>query len=381
MTKSIMITSLLTLSLLSATQTSFKQKTFGGDKDDIAYAITATDDGGAIMIGSTRSFGKGRNDMSLIKLDAKGHKVWNKFFGGERKDYGTAVTQTTDGGYVGVGTTKSFGKGGYDYFIVKVDSKGNTLWQRTAGGDGKDQATAVTATKDGGVLVVGSSKSFGKGSYDFYALKLTKEGKVQWRQTAGGKDWDIPKGVVETDNGDFILVGKSESFGDNGYDGFVVKLDHNGKQLWEETYGGKKDDELNAIAKGKNGEFVLVGKTKSFVHHKGDAYILKINEDGDKLLEKTYGGTGKEYATAVTAAKNGDYLIVGSTRSVSNGRADILSIMIDQNGTVKGSGHYGGKKMDIAHGVTQIKDGSFFIAGETESYGNGGIDIFLIHQK
>ena len=385
MHKSFLLATLLFLPLFATDSSPLAatwQKAFGGAKDDVTKAITATDDGGAIMISTTRSFGHGKTDINVMKIDSAGHKLWEKNFGGKRKETAAAITQTKDGGFVIVGSTKSYGKGGYDFYILKIDAQGKQLWVRAAGGESKDEATAVTATKDGGVVVLGNSKSYGKGSYDYYAVKLDANGSLEWEQSAGGKDWDIPSGITQMDNGDLLLVGKSESFGENSYDGYVVRLTNEGKFIWEKTFGGKKEDMISAIAKGKKGGFALVGKTKSYKDKKGDVYIILLDNEGKKRLVKTYGDVGeKDRAYAVTALADGGYAIAGSSRGMSNGREDFILIMIDKDGHLLGSNHYGGKKEEIAYGITQLKDGGIIIAGDTKTYDHGGSDSFIVRVK
>ena len=384
MKKSLLITLLLILPLFAPQTTPLLvtwQKAFGGAKDDVAKGIAPTIDGGLIIASTTRSFGSGKTDMHIMKLDSKGNKLWAKNFGGERKETASAIIQTADGGYVVVGSTKSFGAGGYDFYIVKIDADGNKIWERVAGGSAKDEATAVTATKDGGLLVLGTTKSYGTGSYNYYAIRLDANGTLVWEQVAGGKEWDIPSGVVEADDGTFLLVGKSESFGENSYDGYVVKLSAEGKFIWEKTFGGKKEDMISAIAKGKDGGFLLVGKTKSYKDKKGDVFIIKLDKDGKKLLVKTYGDKGKDRAYGVTATNDGGYAITGSSRTMSYGRTDFILIMMDKDGNITGSNHYGGKKEEIAYAITELADGGIVMVGDTKTHGSGGMDIYVVRVK
>ena len=384
MKKSLVLAALLTFPLLASQTDPLSvtwQKAFGGSKDDVAKGVAATEDGGLIIASTTRSFGHGKTDMNVMKLDEKGNKLWQKNFGGERKETASAITQTADGGYIAVGSTKSYGAGGYDFYIVKMDANGEKIWEKVAGGAAKDDATAVTATKDGGVLVLGTTKSYGTGSYNYYAVKLDAKGELEWEQVAGGKDWDIPSGVAEADDGSFLLVGKSESFGENSYDGYVVKLSSQGKFIWEKTFGGKKEDMISGIAKGKDGGFLMVGKTKSYKDKKGDAFIIKLDKDGKKVFVKTYGDKGKDRAFAVTATADGGYAITGSSRTMSYGRTDFILIMMNKDGEITGSNHYGAKKEEIAYGITELKDGGLVMVGDTKTHGSGGMDIYVVRVK
>ncbi len=385
MKKSFLLTVCLSLSL-SAAQTNplvaTWQKAFGGAKDDVAKSVAATDDGGLVIASTSRSFGQGRTDINVMKLDSAGHKLWSKNFGGKRKETARAITQTKDGDFVVVGSTKSYGAGGYDFYIVKMDKEGNKIWEKVAGGSAKDEATAVISTKDGGILILGTTKSYGAVSYDYYAVKLDKDGTLSWEQTAGGKEWDIATGVAEAEDGSFLLVGKSESFSEDSYDAYVVKLSSEGKKIWEKSFGAKKEDEINAIAKGRDGSFVLVGKTKSYKDKKGDVYIILLDKDGKKRLVKTYGDVGeKDRAYGVTALADGGYAITGTSRGMSYGRTDFILIMIDKDGKVLRTNHYGGKKEEIAYAITQLKDGGIVMVGDTKTYGSGGMDIYAVRVK
>ena len=139
---------------------------------------------------------------------------------------------------------------------------------------------------------------------------------------------------------------------------------------------------ISAVAKGKDGGFALVGKTKSYKDKKGDVYIILLDSEGKKRLVKTYGDVGeKDRAYSVTALSDGGYAIVGSSRGMSNGREDFLLIMIDKDGHVLGSNHYGGKKEEIAYGVAQLKDGAIMIVGDTKTYDHGGSDSFIVRVR
>ncbi|HPC25858.1 MAG TPA: Ig-like domain-containing protein, partial [Fervidobacterium sp.] len=156
------------------------QKTFGGKNDDEANSIQQTIDGGYIVAGY-----KG-GDVYILKLNSKGEIEWEKTFGGNAYDGASSIQQTTDDGYIVAGWTKSFGSGGYDVYILKLNSKGEAEWQKTFGGKGDDEANSIQQTTDGGYIVAGWTKSFGSGLEDIYILKLNSKGEVEWQKTFGG---------------------------------------------------------------------------------------------------------------------------------------------------------------------------------------------------
>jgi hypothetical protein len=147
-------------------------KTFGGRGDDGGYSVQQTSDGGYIIVGYTTSYGAGGYDVYLIKVDANGNMQWSKTFGGRGDDGGLSVQQTRDGGYIIVGSTESFGSGGYDVYLIKVDANGNMQWSKTFGGRGDDWGRSVQQTRDGGYIIVGWTRSFGSGESDVYLIKL-----------------------------------------------------------------------------------------------------------------------------------------------------------------------------------------------------------------
>jgi hypothetical protein len=144
-------------------------KTFGGSGSDWGSSVQQTSDGGFIIVGRTWSFGAGLADVWLIKTDASGNREWDRTFGGGDRDVGLSVQQTSDGGFIIVGWTESFGAG--DVWLIKTDANGNKLWDRTFGGSGSDWGSSVQQTSDGGFIIVGYTESFGAGDYDVLLIK------------------------------------------------------------------------------------------------------------------------------------------------------------------------------------------------------------------
>ncbi len=201
------------------------QKAFGGPERDRAYGVTALKDGGSMVAGISHSFGKGRSDMLILKLDKNGKTIWRSAYGGKKKDYAKAITKTSDGNFIAVGGTESFTKdGNLDVYVVKFDTEGKRAWQKNYGGDEKDEARAVVAVKDGGVLVAGYTESFGKDRKDVYILYIDKNGKEIWSKAIGEKDEDEAFAITLTADGGFV-VGDTESFGKGGYDFFMIELE------------------------------------------------------------------------------------------------------------------------------------------------------------
>jgi len=157
--------------------------TFGGSDEDYGHAVQQTDDGGYIITGYTRSFGAGSADIYLIKTDSNGDTLWTKTFGDSLIDSGKSVQQTSDGGYIITGYTKSFGSGGSDVWLIKTDSNGDSLWTKTFGGNGWDYGVSIQKTFDGGYIFTGATYSYGNGESDVWLIKTDSDGVVEIAST------------------------------------------------------------------------------------------------------------------------------------------------------------------------------------------------------
>jgi len=182
-------------------------RTFGGSENDWGYSVQQTSDGGYILFGTTESYGAGDYDFWLIKTDAQGNKEWERTFGGSDWDWGTSVQQTRDGGYILLGGTWSYGAGDYDFWLIKTDSQGNKQWERTFGGSDWDWGISVQQASDGGYILLGYTESYGAGSADFWLIKTDSQGNKQWAKTFGGSEDDQGYSVQQASDGGYILLG------------------------------------------------------------------------------------------------------------------------------------------------------------------------------
>jgi len=308
------------------------QKTYGGSNDDVAISIQQTQDGGYIVGGYTKSFGAGGWDFYVIKLDENGNKVWEKTYGGSNYDYAYSIQQTSDGGYIVAGWTGSFGAGKSDVYIIKLDEDGNKVWEKTYGGSGDDVAYSIQQTSDGGYIVAGYTKSFGVGEYDVYIIKLDTKGNKVWQKTYGGSNYDVAISIQQTSDGGYIVAGETNSFGAGGSDVYIIKLDTKGNKVWQKTYGGSGDDWACSIQQTSDGGYIVAGGTSSFGAGEYDVYIIKLDEDGNKVWEKTYGGSGDDVAYSIQQTSDGGYIVAGYTKSFGVGEYDVYIIKLDENG-------------------------------------------------
>jgi hypothetical protein len=257
------------------------QKTYCGSGEDRAYSIQQTTDGGYIVAGGTYSFGAGEEDVYVIKLDANGNKVWEKTFGGSDYDWAYSIQQTSDGGYIIAGWTGSFGAGENDVYIIKLDANGNLVWEKTYGGNVDDEAYSIQQTKDGGYIVAGYTDSFGAGWDDIYIIKLDVNGNKVWQKIYGGSNDDKAYSIQQTKDGGYIVAGGTNSFGAGKYNVYIIKLDANGNKVWEKTYGGSGYDWARSIQQTTDGGYIVAGGTLSFGAGGYNVYVIKMDSKGN----------------------------------------------------------------------------------------------------
>jgi TolB-like protein len=308
-------------------------KTYGGTSLDWASSVQQTSDGGYIVAGAIASFGAGNWDAFLVKTDANGNIIWAKTYGGTDWDFAQSVQQTSDGGYIVAGYTDSFGAGYWDIFLIKTDASGNIQWAKTYGGTDIDWPFSVQHTSDGGYIVVGETYSFGAGYWDIFLIKTDANGNIQWAKTYGGTDGDYVSSVQQTSDGGYIVAGYTYSFGAGG-DIFLIKTDANGNIIWAKTYGGTDDDQAFHVQQTSDGGYIVAGRTSSFGADSFDIFLIKTDANGNIIWAKTYGGTSDDYASSVQQTSDGGYIVAGGTSSFGAGGGDAFLIKTDANGNI-----------------------------------------------
>lgn len=408
-------------------------KNFGGSGNESAQAIIKTTDGGFAILGYTGSVNgdvltklEEENDYWLLKFDQNGNLQWNKTYGGSKDDIGQSLAETNDGGYILTGYSMSSdgdatnNEGFHDNWILKLDVKGDMEWQSSYGFSGHDHSYDILEAAQGGYFFTGflditsarvdgntekgnSLTSHGVG--EFWGTKIDEEGSVQWRGYFGGTNNDRAHGVVQTNDGGFVMAGFTESddydiSNTNGsYDFWVVKVDSFGNLIWEQSFGGEGIEVSYDIAKTADNGFVVVGNTFSangdiFLNHgESDMWMIKLDEKGTMIWEQTYGGSQFDLAQAVVQSKDGGFLITGNTKSddqdsaINNGENDIWVVKTNEFGTLVWEKSFGGSGLDFGFDLLENKDGSILVVGESSSTdfntltSKGNSDLILLKIK
>jgi TolB-like protein len=361
------------------------EDTYGGAGSDVGYAVVQTADGGFVIAGTTKSSGVGStSDVYLIKTDADGAVIWQKSFGEAENDSAFGLQATSDGGFIIVGETYSFGAGTHaDVYLVRTDAEGGLLWQKTFGGDEEDSGYDVKPTADGGFIVAGRTWSFGAGVHpDAYLLKVDPDGNLLWQKTFGEADEDAAYSVQIAADGGFILAGETFSFGADVYsDLYLVRTDAGGGLLWQRTFGGGQNDCGFSVARTADGGFVIAGETYSFgAGVFSDAYLVKTDSEGNLIWQSTFGDQQEDAFRFVLPTEGGGYLMAGGTFSFGAGvYPDIYLLKADPAGGLEWQKRYGGGRTDFGYGLAVTEDGGIVVAGESNSFDSGIYpDVYLV---
>jgi hypothetical protein len=344
-------------------------RTFGGTQSDCAESVQQTSDGGFILAGMSTSYGTPVYDFWLIKTDTHGNEQWNRTFGGKKEhgmvgDIAYSVVQTSDGGYILAGMTTSYGSGSSDAWLIKVDTNGNEQWNRTFGGKSRDDAYSVSQTSDGGYLMVGCIRSYDPYG-DAWLIKTDANGNKQWSKTFGDKYEDVAYSGHQTRDGGYILVGKTGSYGAGHVDAWLIKTDANGNEQWNRTFGGTEGNYAYADAayaghQTIDGGYILAGKTGSYGAGYFDAWLIKTDVNGKEQWNRTFGGVRDDYVRSVQQTSDGGYILAGKIGSYMSDAIGAWLIKTDADGNQQWN-VFGRCE---AYSVKQVSDGGYVIAGQ-----------------
>ena len=312
-------------------------------------------------------------------VQATGH-IFSVTFGSHNSDQGYSVQQTTDGGYVITGFSEFSGVyDGPDVFLIKTDSNGSEEWNRKID-DNSGRGYSVQQTTDGGYIITGSAGVFGN-HLDVSLYKTDFVGNEQWRRTFGAfnsPNDDIGNSVQQTTDGGYIITGWTLSFGNGNTDVWLIKTDSNGDSLWTQTFGRGKEDRGNSVQQTTDGGYIITGSTNSFGDGLEDVWLIKTDSDGDSLWTQIFDGEFTEWGNSVQQTTDGGYIITGWTNSFGNGGRDVWLIKTDFNGDSLWTQTFGGEDYDWGNSVQQTTDGGYIITGTTTSEENGTWDVWLI---
>ncbi|GHC42604.1 T9SS type A sorting domain-containing protein [Ulvibacter litoralis] len=390
------------------------QKTFGGSQMENFHDLKQTPDGGYILGGSSISDisgdktenSNGHFDLWIIKIDSNGDIEWQNSIGGNGTDSLYSIELTPDGGYIISANSSSDisgdktedRKGPIDYWIVKLDSLGNVLWDKTIGGSGIEWFPQIRVTTDGYYVcgtsdsdISGDKTNNSWGSDDYWLLKLDFSGNILWQNTIGGDNSDSIEAMASTSDGGCILGGYSDSNISGNktensrgqFDYWAVKINSSGDIEWDKTIGGNQDDVLFSILQSSDGGYLLTGISISDISGEktensqgsSDYWVVKLDANGTIEWQNTIGGNDIDNSYAAQQTTDGGYLIGGFSRSNisgdknenGHGNYDVWIVKLNNVGIIEWQNGIGGNEIDGILSIVQAADGSFVLGGNSSS--------------
>jgi len=351
-------------------------KTIGGSGSDAGYSIQQTNDGGYIIAGMTNSFGAGDNDVYLVKTNQQGDTLWTRTFGGTDRDFGAGVKQTMDGGYIIIGATKSFNNGIDDLYLIKTDDNGDTLWAKIYGGLWGEVGTTIEQDKEGNYIATGYTMSFDPGNADVWILKFNEFGDTLWTKRVGGSQAEYGYSIKQTRNEGYIITGYTQSFGSN-HDVYLIRLDSSGDTIWTNHYGGQGVDFGEDVIELDDDGFIIAGYTTSYGTGGYDCYLVRVDLNGDTLWTRQYGGEYEDKAYAIELFEDG-FILAGYTQNVGLTERDALIIKTNFNGDTVWTKTIGGLYNDFGFDIHKTSDNGLILTGQFDKYGDYNQDVWLV---
>ena len=357
-------------------------KTFGGNQYEFGYSVKQTSDKGYIIAGFTDSYGAGQRDVYVVKTDTAGNTLWTRTLGGSGYDEGYSVQILRNREYIIAGYTTSYGAGHADVYLIKLDDAGNTLWTKTYGGGENEYGYSVKQTSDGGYIIVGNTESYGAGGTDVYLIKTDSSGDTLWTRTIGGSKDDYSRSVQQTQDGGYIIAGFTTSYGAGFFDVYFIKTDSSGNVSWAKTFGGTGADLAYSVQQTSDGGYIVVGGSDSYGAGEDDILIIRTDNGGNRLWMRTFGTMYNDVGHSIQQTQDGGYIIAGYTEDwgvLGPGDKDVYVVKLDSTGrNTLCTRTLGGTDEDVAYSVQQTQDGDYIVTGYTFSYGAGSSDLWLI---
>jgi len=350
---------------------------YGGSEDDRGYSVQQTTDGGYIVAGNSVSYSFGADDFAIYRLNSIGNKVWFKHYGGTFSDYAESVKQTSDGGYIIAGSMGSFSYGNIDLGIYKLNSNGNKVWFKHYGGSNGDYAASIQQTSDGGYIVAGTTSSYTNGGSDFAIYKLNSNGNKVWFKHYGGANDEWGRSIQQTSDGGYIVAGYTNSFTFGSWDFAIYRLNSSGDKVWFKHYGGSAVDYARSIQQTSDGGYVVTGHTYSYTYGQDDFAVYRLDSSGNNIWFKHYGGTNYDAGYSIQQTSDGGYIIAGKTQSFSYGLVDLAIYKLNSSGNKVWFRHYGGTAEDYSYSIQQTSESGYIVTGRTKSFTHGKEDVAI----
>jgi hypothetical protein len=319
---------------VSAAGDSMWSRTYGGPEEDIGRCVWVCRDGGYIIAGDTDSYGAGLTDLYLIRTNACGDTLWTRAYGGSSTDHGRSVIQTDEGGFLAVGSAGSWHTR-YEAWLVKTDADGDSVWTRRYHTYNNTHAYEVVENTFGGeTYAVAGYGRWGTEYDDFYLIKTEQDGDTLWTRVYGSTRWEFAEGLDLTSDHGYVVAGYSSSFGAAYYDFLVARVDAGGDSLWQRLYYRLGYEYARSVRETPDGGYIVAGETNWGTHGGNDVYLIKLDARGDTLWTRVYGSASHDTAYEVQVTSDGGYIIGGYGYDYAGGGYDFYLIRLGADASV-----------------------------------------------
>ncbi len=342
----------------------------GWEERDYANAVTGTHDNGLIVVGGTDSYAEPYTYYILLyKTDSKGDTLWTRVYGKDKGNGGIDIDTTNDGNYIVLAFTNDIDNGSSNFYLLKIDDSGDTLWTREYRSESLDSPKSVHTTSDGGFICCGRIMSFEDYNQQAYIVKMASDGAVEWSKIYGGEREELAYKAREQDNNHYLVAARSNSFNLETQSGWLLKLDKNGDTLWSRIILPDKQCDIKSVAFSTDGGYVITGTL--YLPHPDNNYevlICKVSQNGDLTWSKIYGGFFDQHGQDIHKAGKHGYLVFGYQNNLPN-QENAYIMRLDSIGDSLWTKSYGEEKRDIIWNACHLGNNVYAAAGYTESYG------------
>ena len=354
------------------------EKYLGDSLNEFGGSIVELIDGGYLVLGHSQN-SNNQFQMSLSKIDEDGNELWNKLYIEGSSSYGYHILKTNSGNFLLIGSSNQ--NNNSDVYLVNIDEDGNEIWRNTYDNSGNESAYNGKQDDNGNFILVGNGYQTGSLA-DVYLMKIQNNGTFIWGKYFGASGGDIGYSVEITSENNYLVTGWITSSLDNSQNLYLIKTNNDGIMIWEKTFSSSFVNAGTSVIEDGNGDYVISGFTGEMNNpNNSDILLLKTDTNGNQLWLKTFNESFKDYASQILKTSNNEYVIVGHTSATAGtgvDNYDVLLLKIDNNGTFIWSKKYGGTSYDEASSVINTADNGFAICGRTDSYGSGLYDKYII---
>lgn len=346
------------------------QNIYGGIADDEGTAIINYPDGGALITGYTDSYGNGGRDLWLLRIDNIGDTLWTKTYGGIGDDYGSDISLLPDGGALVVGSSNSLSLDDYDLWILRLDNAGDTLWTRKYGGNYDDHGASIGLLSNGDAFVVGEIKSFYEAFRKLWLLKLDSLGNTLVDTVYESLEWASDISILPDDRA-LITASNSSSL-------VLLQVNTQGRQIWEKTYNRSRRDIAYDILSLKDGSAYITGSSYTEPDYT-DLWLLRTNSNGDTLWTQTFRGRSGANGKSMVPISGDGVIVAGFTyQRYHSSTSDLYLVRVNSDGDTVWEKRYIGEDLDVGNSMCLLNNGNIMITGFTNTVGEGGKDLWAI---